>query len=127
MPVQDNTIITSALEDYLSAIYKISASKSNVRMTDIAAILGISKPSVNRAVNTLKKQGLVSHEPYGAIILTEYGKNIGAEFQRRHTMIKKFLINVLGLNDSDAEKESCRIAHGISSSTLEKMELYMSK
>lgn len=120
-----STYISSALEDYLEAIYLLSNSKTSVRITDIALHLGISKPSVNRAVNSLKKQGLVSHEPYGAIILTDCGRKLGEQVSRRHIMIKKFLIDVLKLNESDADKEACCIEHGISQNTVDKMEVFM--
>ncbi|MGN0106255.1 MAG: metal-dependent transcriptional regulator [Hominilimicola sp.] len=125
MVVSDNTNISSALEDYLEAIYEISKTKNSVRITDIALKLGISKPSVNRAVNTLKKQGLVTHEPYGDIMLTERGLEMGESVARRHSMIKKFLVNVLHLTETDAEKEACQIEHNISQNTVERMKSYM--
>ena len=100
-------------------------SKRRVCATDIALALKISKPSVNRAVNTLKKQGLVSHEPYGDIILTEKGFELGEAVYHRHTMIKKFLVNVLHIPEDDAEKEACQIEHNISQNTVEKMKSFM--
>ena len=100
-------------------------SKRRVCVTDIALALKISKPSVNRAVNTLKKQGLVSHEPYGDIILTEKGFELGEAVYHRHTMIKKFLVNVLHIPEDDAEKEACQIEHNISQNTVEKMKSFM--
>lgn len=125
MIVSDNIYISSALEDYLEAIYEISQVKSNVRITDIALKLGISKPSVNRAVNSLKKQGLVIHEPYGDIALTPLGCEFGESVTNRHSMIKKFLINVLHIPETEAEKEACRIEHNVSQNTVEKMKSYM--
>lgn len=125
MLVHNETPISSALEDYLEAIYEISKKKPSVRITDIALHLGISKPSVNRAVNTLKKQGLVSHEPYGDIVLTEYGKELGESVNHRHRMIKKFLVNVLHVPEAEADKEACQIEHNISQNTIEKMKSYM--
>ena len=121
MLVDNDICISSALEDYLESIYEISKQKTSVRITDIALALKISKPSVNRAVNTLKKQGLVSHEPYGDIILTEKGFELGEAVYHRHTMIKKFLVNVLHIPEDDAEKEACQIEHNISQNTVEKM------
>lgn len=121
----NDTRISEALEDYLEAIYIFSKKKASVRITDIALYLGISKPSVNRAVNTLKKQGLVSHEPYGDIILTEKGRKLGYELYGRHKMITKFLVNVLHLSYEDAEKEACQIEHNISQSTVDKMVSFM--
>lgn len=120
-----STCISSALEDYIEAIYLLSKLKASVRITDIALHLGISKPSVNRAVNSLKKQGLVLHEPYGSIILTERGHELGAQVSHRHIMIKKFLMSVLNLSESDADKEACGIEHSISQNTVDKMEVFM--
>ncbi len=117
--------ISNALEDYLEAIYTIEQSKTSVRTTDIALYLSISKPSVNRAVNALKQQGLVLHEPYGAVVLTEHGRKLGEEVSRRHIMVKRFLMNVLQLSESDADNEACRIEHNISAHTLDKMEIFM--
>ena len=117
--------ISNTLEDYLEAIYTIEQSKTSVRTTDIALYLSISKPSVNRAVNALKQQGLVLHEPYGAVILTEHGRKLGEEVSRRHIMVKRFLMNVLQLSESDADNEACRIEHNISAHTLDKMEIFM--
>lgn len=125
MTVDNKIYISNALEDYLEAIFEISKSKSNVRITDIALHLGISKPSVNRAVNMLKSQRLVYHEPYGDIVLTELGQQIGKSVKYKHNMIKKFLINVLRINENDAEKEACLIEHNISQNTVEKMRSFM--
>lgn len=121
----NNTRISEALEDYLESIYAFSQRKPSVRITDIALSLGISKPSVNRAVNTLKNQGFVTHEPYGDIILTEKGRELGRELLVRRKMIKKFLIDVLELPHDAAEKEACQLEHNISSSTVDKMISFM--
>lgn len=120
-----NTCISSALEDYLEAIYFLSIKKPTVRITDVALHLGISKPSVNRAVNSLKRLNLVTHEPYGDILLTDAGKNLGYDMYGKHKQIKNFLEKVLKLDSDEAEKETCLIEHNISKSTVEKMISYM--
>lgn len=125
MSVHKAIDLSGALADYLEAIYMLSHTQSNVRITDIALRMGISKPSANRAVNSLKRQGLVSHEPYGDITLTEKGKSIGESVNRRHGMIKNFLINVLSVKEDDAENEARRIEHNISQNTVDKMKSFM--
>lgn len=117
--------ISEALEDYLEAIYVFSMKKASVRITDISLYLGISKPSVNRAVNTLKKQGLVTHEPYSDITLTEKGRELGCRLNSRRKLIAKFLVSVLNVPHDDAEKEACLIEHSISASTVDKMVSFM--
>lgn len=117
--------ITEALEEYLEAIYTLSAQKKTVRITDIALKLGISKPSVNRAVNSLKNAGFVYHEPYGDIVLTEKGAVYGENVHGRHKQIKRFLVSVLDINPDDADKEACLIEHDLSQNTVDKMVSFM--
>ena len=45
--MNSNYNMTSSLEDYLEAVFVLSNQKDNVRVTDIAEFLGVSKPSVN--------------------------------------------------------------------------------
>lgn len=127
MTTHEDICISGTLEEYLQTIYTLSKHKQNVRITDIALHMKISKPSVNRAVNTLKHNGLVMHEPYGDIILTDCGRAVGAQLCGRHNMIKKFLINVLHVNESEAENEACMIEHSISQNTVDKMKSFMEK
>lgn len=127
MITMEKEYISKALEEYLEAIYTLSQKQGSVRITDIALYLGISKPSVNRAVNSLKSRGFVSHEPYGDIHLTEKGTAAGGSLTGRHDIIRKFLISVLELNDEDAKNESRRMAHIISPETVEKMTKFMEK
>lgn len=117
--------VTEALEEYLEAIYTLSVKKKSVRITDIALNLGISKPSVNRAVNALRRAGLVYHEPYGDIVLTERGAAYGSRVHARHTQIKRFLINVLQISPEEADKEACLIEHDLSQNTIDKMVSFM--
>ncbi|MDD6763303.1 MAG: metal-dependent transcriptional regulator [Clostridiales bacterium] len=121
----NNYVISEAMEEYLEAIYTLSLDKPAVRITDIAIYLGLSKPSVNRAVNSLKRAGLVEHEPYGDIILTPYGATKGEECYCKHKSIVKFLIEVLRLERDAAEHEACKIEHSLSRNTVDKMVTYM--
>ncbi len=119
---QDGGVISSALSDYLEAIYLLSREKNVVRITDIAKFLNISKPSVNRAVNTLKLGGYVQHEPYGDIALTPMGKRYGHDAFERHTVIKRFLMKILSMDEDFADAEAAKLEHCVSSATLLKMQ-----
>ncbi len=118
--------VTASLEDYLEAIYFLN-NDEGVRVTDIATELSISKPSVNRAINTLKAQGLVTHEHYGSLFLTEEGLDIAKKIAKRHFMLKKFLTQILEVDEKTAEEEACLIEHCLSADTVEKLEKFMNK
>ncbi len=74
--------LSSSQEDYLKQIYVLAQRSEEVRVTDIAKLLEISKPSVNRAMNTLKEQGYIEHEHYGTIKLTKEGVAAGKIFMK---------------------------------------------
>ncbi|MGN1115537.1 MAG: metal-dependent transcriptional regulator [Candidatus Ornithomonoglobus sp.] len=121
----NSCVISEAMEDYLEAIYTLSLDRPAVRITDIAIHLGLSKPSVNRAVNSLKNAGLVEHEPYGDILLTSHGISKGRECYLKRKSITRFLIEVLKLEKDIAEEEACKIEHSLSANTVNKMLNYM--
>ncbi len=119
--------ITPSLEDYLETILFIFEQNGIVRVTDVAARMEISKPSVNKAINTLKKQELVSHERYGHLHLTQSGEEIAKTIAKRHLMLKKFLVEIIGVCEEVAEHDACLIEHAISPETAHKMEEYVDK
>ena len=123
----NNYNMTSSLEDYLEAVFVISKKKSNVRLTDIADYLGVSKPSVNRAIKTLTQNGYLEHVTYGDIIITPQGESYAANVLRRHKIIKQFLINKLGVDEKTAEHDACQMEHVMSTSTIDKLYEYLER
>ena len=91
--------LTASLEDYIEIIYVLSQNSSDVGVTDVAKALGISKPSVNRAIQALKLKNLVIQEKYGKIILTPMGKSVANAVYSKHRVLRDFFVIVLGVSD----------------------------
>ena len=119
--------LTGSLEDYLETIYILLKKSETVRITDIAKFLALSKPSVNRAVKTLKEADLVIHEKYGTITLTKKGEEIAKGVYFRHETLMNFLVEDLKIEPKTAEQEACRIEHDISEESLKKLMEYSKK
>lgn len=117
------TNISSSLEDYLEGILNLAEKEkdSKVRITDLAKHMKIAKPSVTSAVKNLADLGLISHERYGPLKLTETGRDLALEIRHRHKVLKEFLIRMLGVDPKTAEKEACQMEHAISQDTLQKL------
>ena len=115
--------LSSSMEDYLREIYVLTQKNDEVRVTDIAQLLGISKPSVNRAMNTLKEQGYIEHEHYG----TKAGAEAGKSVYDTYKIVYKFLTDVLEVRPSDAEEEAHLLEHDISKGTRKKLKKFMKK
>jgi len=123
----DEIKISPSQEDYLERILFIREKNSIVRVTDLAVEMNISKPSVNKAISNLKAQGLVSQEKYGLLNLTVEGEKLAKEIERRHITVKKFLHELLKVDEETAEKEACLIEHCVSLETIEKLSSYLAK
>lgn len=126
MTIKSNTV-TASLEDYLEAIYFLSLREDEVRVTDVAINLNISKPSVNKAINILKDKGYVNHEKYGSLSLTPEGTALAKEVANRHFVLKKFLHEILGIDLSRAEDEACLIEHHLSPDTINRISNLIEK
>ena len=122
---KDKSIMTASLEDYLEAVLMIAETGKTVRITDLAENLGVSKPSVNRAINTLAKLNYLTHETYGEVVLTPEGETYAANVLRRHRMLKKFLTQTLGVDEDTAEDDACKMEHVMSAKTIDKLYKYL--
>ena len=118
---------SESLEMYLEAIVELNAQGKEVRSVDIARNLGVSKPSVSRAMTNLKNAGLIVQEPYGRVSLTEEGRKKANRVHNLHHMITDFFIETLGLDAQTAEADACRIEHVISPVTVSAISAYLKK
>ena len=118
-------MITSSLEEYLKTIYILKNTEGQVRVTDISKRLNCSKPSVNRALNCLKEEGLISYEAYGDIDITEEGISIAKSAIKRYDILKLFLVDILGVDEMVAQEEATKMKHSISEDTIKKLESYI--
>ena len=119
--------LSNSLEEYLKTIYILKNTEKQVRVTDIAKKLKISKPSVNRALNNLKDLELIEYEAYGDIVLTKAGDELAKDIIKRYSTLKLFLTEVLEIDKDVAEDETKAMKHAISEDTVKKLENYINK
>ena len=119
--------LTACLEDYLEIIHILHQSMPSVGITDVAKVMGISKPGVTKAIKTLKNNNLVIQEKYGKIILTPEGENVAEAVYSKHKMLRRFLIEALNVSSQTAEIDACKIEHVVSRETLDGVRDYLKK
>ena len=120
-------MISKSLEEYLKTMYILKKQNGDIRVTDIANKMNCSKPSVNKAINNLKENGLVNYETYGEIELTEQGENLAKKILEAYDIVYVFLKDVLGLEKQNAEKEAEKIKSSVEDNTLNYLEKYVHK
>ena len=119
--------LTNSLEEYIKTIYILSKTEKEIRVTDIAKRLEITKPSVNRAINNLKDLKLLNYKTYGEIKLTKEGEIQAQEILKKEDIVKIFLNKILDIEEKQAEKEAKAMKHAISPETEEKLEKFINK
>ncbi|MDD3823109.1 MAG: metal-dependent transcriptional regulator [Sphaerochaetaceae bacterium] len=112
-------------EDYLEAVLALEQEHGTVRLTDVALRLGVTKPSVSRAMKILQADGFIHQENYGTIELTAKGRLKASQVYTRHKTLTTFLGEVLGLDAETAETDACRMEHILSAETMERLSAFV--
>ena len=99
--------IRESAEDYLESILVLSKKGGGVRSVDIAARLGVSKPSVSHAMKLLREDGYIAMDRYGTVTLLEKGAEIANRIYERHTVLTKMLEG-LGVPSEIARADACK-------------------
>ena len=114
-----------SLEMYLETIYLLEMNHGHAHSVDIAKELGVSKPSVSKAMNQLKKHDLICKEVYGTISLSDKGKEMAKTIYRNHKIISLYLQHSLGLSPQLADKNACRMEHIVTDEMVLAIENYL--
>ena len=119
--------LTNSQEEYLKAIYVLSNNNQEIRVTDIAKKLNITKPSVNKGIKNLASINMVNYKTYGEITLTEEGKKEAKKILKKFDITKLFLTEILDIDEQQAEEDAKRVKNALSEKTEEKLEKYVIK
>ena len=110
--------LTSSMEDYLEAVLVLQQQNGYVRCVDVAEYLGVTKPSVSRAVKELSKKKCLLKKDDGTLSLTEQGWQIAQQIYEKHQFFTRQLIEV-GVPHDIATQDACRLEHVISQESFE--------
>lgn len=103
-----------AVEDYLKAIYTLTAVSETASTNDLASRLGVSTGSVSAMLGKLAADGLITHAPYRGASLTDAGRSIALTVVRRHRLIELFLARSLDMPWEDLHDEAEILEHAVS-------------
>ena len=105
--------LSANIEEYLEQIYRLSKEQEEVTTTDLARALKVSPASVTGMVKRLSERGFIAHEKYQGIMLTDQGREIALATIRRHGLLERLLVDVLGLPWHLVDEEAGRLEHHI--------------
>lgn len=116
-----NISLTSSMEDYLEAVLVLQQKHGYIRCVDVAGYLGVTKPSVSRAVKELSKKKCLLKKDDGTLSLTEQGRQIAQQIYEKHQFFTKQFIEA-GVPRDIAVQDACRLEHVISETSFNKLK-----
>jgi DtxR family Mn-dependent transcriptional regulator len=107
---------SSAIEDYAKAIYALESRSSHATVTTnaLAERLGVTAASASGMVKRLGELGLVEHQPYRGVSLTEEGRRVALEVMRHHRLLELYLVQSLGVPWDRVHAEAEVLEHVLS-------------
>jgi len=91
------------------------------RCVDVAEYLGVTKPSVSRAVKELSKNKYLLKKEDGTLSLTKQGLQLAEQIYEKHRFFTERLI-AAGVDRKTAEHDACNIEHAISAESFRKLK-----
>ncbi len=106
--------LSAAVQDYAKAIYELEGRSGVASTNALAERLGVRPPSVSGMLHKLDALGLVVHERYRGVRLTESGRKVALEVLRHHRLLELYLAESLGLGWDEVHAEAERLEHVLS-------------
>jgi len=113
--------LTPSVEDYIKAIYRLTAANRPATTGEIASLLKVSSASVSGMVKRLSENGLLEHVPYKGTKLTPAGRQAALHMVRSHRLIESYLVEFLGHSGDTVHEEAERLEHAVSDTLVERM------
>ncbi|HNX47119.1 MAG TPA: metal-dependent transcriptional regulator [Methanomassiliicoccales archaeon] len=107
-------MVSENIEEYLECIWELTQDGTPARTTDIAKKMKVSPASVTEMMQRLDSLGYIVYEKYKGVTLTDSGNKIGETIKRKHRLLERFLVDVLGIANDKSHEEACRLEHMLS-------------
>ncbi len=115
------TLLTRSVEDYLKAVYSLTARGEAASTSSLAEALAVQPASVTGMVKRLAESGYVEHARYHGVRLTETGTREALRIIRRHRILETYLHLQLGYSWDDVHAEAERLEHAASEELIDRM------
>ena len=108
-------------------MYILYKQNGEIRVTDVANKMNVSKASVNKAVKNLKEENMLDYEAYGKIELTSQGEELAKKILEAYDIGVLFFRDVLNFDESQAIKDADGLKSAISDKAFNSLAKYVHK
>lgn len=119
-------LTTSAEENYLKAIFKISEKDPGPVLTNaLAAAMGTSAASATDMLKRLSEKQLVAYEKYRGVTLTPEGNRLATSLIRKHRLWEVFLVEKLGFAWDEVHDFAEQLEHVQGDNLTDRLDEYL--
>jgi DtxR family Mn-dependent transcriptional regulator len=117
-------MLTFAEENYIKSIYQLSLQEP-ATTSKIAAVVDAKPASVSDMLNKLSKKGIIRHEKYKGVELSESGKKLALFVIRKHRLWEVFLVEKLNFTWDQVHEVAEQLEHINSNLLIERLDEFL--
>ncbi len=106
---------------YLLCIYRLQRERRRIRCVDIAADLGVTRPSVSKMMKCMLRMELVEPEYCEAVRLTPKGAELAARLDEDYELTYAFFRRILRLSPAEAKEHAFQFLSDFPEDTVKKL------
>ncbi len=112
---------------YLLCIYRLRKEHQRIRCVDIAADLGVTRPSVSKMMKCMVRMELVEPDYCKAIILTPKGQDMAERLNEDYDLTYAFFRRILRLPSREAKEHAFLFLTDFPDTTVKKLNTITSR
>ncbi|MCG7232677.1 metal-dependent transcriptional regulator [Corynebacterium propinquum] len=115
-------------QEYLKLLWGISeragesGGQASVSLSELSRRAQQKNSTTSEAIKRLQSRGLVEHEPYSGVRLTELGARLAVTMIRRHRLIETFLVETLGYTWDEIHADADLLEHAATDRFIDRID-----
>lgn len=116
---------SESVEMYLKTLATLGGASEPVPIARLAERMEVTPVSANEMMQRLAREGLVAHQPYKGVHLTETGCGLAHNVIRRERLWERFLADHLRLGWARVHDWACQLEHATAPEVIEALDAFL--
>lgn len=113
---------TDKMREYLEVIYYLSTRSEPVISARLGEWMRVTAPTVTNIVKRMEDRGYITRDARGEIKLTEEGFEVAENVVKRHRILERFLVDIMGIPWHMIHEEAVRLEPALSPLMQQRIE-----
>lgn len=105
----------------LLAVLALSDAYDTVRSKNVAYVLGVKRPTVHHALEALQEKGLICKALYGDVRLTDEGRALAEELERKRDEIAMLFVKSYALAPDESVKAALLLISELNTESIDRL------